>query len=132
MGYHVVRGDELDYEERTFVEGQPPRLAADLTTAAQLNQSRGRIWRYPPHTRGRRHADRAQEEVFVVLSGTLTMLLGDPPERFDLPPLSVAAVEPLTPLQARNETDDELVLYIYGAPPEQAGAEYYDDPGNLA
>jgi mannose-6-phosphate isomerase-like protein (cupin superfamily) len=131
MSYHVVRGDELDYDERTYVEGQPPRLAADVTTAAQLKQSRARVWRYPPHTRGRRHADRAQEEVFVVLSGTLTMLLGDPPDRFDLPVGSVVAVEPGTPLQARNETDEELVLYIYGAPPEQAGAEYHDDPGEL-
>jgi mannose-6-phosphate isomerase-like protein (cupin superfamily) len=132
VGYRVVRGDELDYDERTYVEAQPPRLAADVTTAAELEQSRARIWRYPPHTRGRRHADRAQEEVFVVLSGTLTMLLGDPPERVDLPPQSVVAVDPGTPLQARNESDEELVLYIYGAPPEQAGAEYFDDPGDLA
>ena len=130
-GYHVVRGDELEFEERPGPEGQPLRLAADVTTAVELKQSRGRIWRYPPHTRGRRHADRAQEEVFVVLSGTLTMLLGDPPERFDLPPRSVVAVEPETPLQARNETDEELVLWIYGAPPEQAGAEFFDDPGDL-
>jgi mannose-6-phosphate isomerase-like protein (cupin superfamily) len=131
MAYHVVRGDELDYDERGFVEGQAPRLTADVTTAAELKQSRGRVWRYPPRTRGRRHADKAQEEVFVVVSGTLTMLLGDPPERFDLPPLSFVAVEPGTPLQARNETDEELVLYIYGAPPEQAGADYFDDPGEL-
>jgi mannose-6-phosphate isomerase-like protein (cupin superfamily) len=131
MGYHVVRGDELAYDERAYVEGQPPRLTGDVTTAAELKQSRARIWRYPPHTRGRRHADRAQEEVFVVLSGTLTMLLGDPPERFDLPPQSVVAVEPMTPLQARNESDEELVLFIYGAPPEQAGAEHFEDLGDL-
>jgi mannose-6-phosphate isomerase-like protein (cupin superfamily) len=131
MGYHVVRGDEHEYEERPYVEGQSPRLAADVTTSAHLQQSRGRIWRYPPRTRGRRHADRVQEEVFVVLSGTLTMLLGDPPERLDLPAQSVVAVEPMTPLQARNETDEELVLYVYGAPPEQAGAEFFDDPGEL-
>ena len=131
MGYHAVRGDEHEYEERTFVEGQAPRLSADVTTSARLQHSRGRIWRYPPRTRGRRHSDRVQEEVFVVLSGTLTMLLGDPPERVDLPAQSVVAVEPMTPLQARNETDEELVLYIYGAPPEQAGAEFFDDPGDL-
>jgi len=131
MGYQVIRGDEHHYDERTYVEGQTPRLATDLTTSAALKQSRARIWRYPPHTRGRRHADRAQEEVFVVVSGTLTMLLGDPPERFDLPPLSVVAVDPLTPLQARNETDDELVLYIYGAPPKQEGSDMFDDLGDL-
>ena len=131
MGYHVVRGDELEYDERGFVEGQPPRLTADVTTAAQLQQSRGRMWRYPPRTRGRRHADGVQEEVFVVVSGTLTMLLGDPPERVDLSPLSVVAVEPMTPLQVRNETDEELVLYIYGAPAEQAEGQMLEDPGEL-
>jgi mannose-6-phosphate isomerase-like protein (cupin superfamily) len=131
MGYHVVPGDVHEFEARPYVEGQAPRSATDLTTSAQLKQSRARIWRYPPHTRGRRHADHAQEEVFVVVSGTLTMLLGDPPERVDLPPESVVAVEPMTPLQVRNEGDEELVLFIYGAPPEQAGADFLDDPGGF-
>lgn len=131
MGYHVVHADDQAYEDRPNVEGEAARRAADITNAAQLQQSRARVWRYPPHTRGRRHADHAQEEVFVVVSGTLTMLLGDPPERFDLPPTSVVAVEPMTPLQARNETDAELVLFVYGAPPEQAGADFLDDPGPL-
>jgi mannose-6-phosphate isomerase-like protein (cupin superfamily) len=131
MGYQVVRSDGHEYEERPYVDAQAARLAADLTASAQLEQSRARLWRYPPHTRGRRHADHAQEEVFVVLAGTLTMLLGEPPERFDLPPESVVAVEPMTPLQVRNEGDDELVLFIYGAPPEQAGADFLDDPGDI-
>jgi mannose-6-phosphate isomerase-like protein (cupin superfamily) len=131
MGYHVVRGDAQEYEERPYLDGQAARLAADLTTSAELKQSRARLWRYPPHTRGRRHADHVQEEVFVVLSGTLTMLLGEPPERFELPPESVVAVEPMTPLQVRNEGDDELVLFIYGAPPEQGGADFLDDPGDV-
>jgi mannose-6-phosphate isomerase-like protein (cupin superfamily) len=128
VAYHVADGARLEWEERApTVEGQQPRQAADITTAAELKASRGRVWRYPPRTRGRRHADHAQEEVFVVISGTLTMLLGDPPDRVDVGPRSVVAVEPMTPLQVRNETDEELVLYIYGAPPEQAGADFLDD-----
>ena len=100
MGYHVVRAGEHSFEERPNPDrprDQPARLASDLTTAASLGQSRARLWRYPPGTRGRRHADEVQEEVFVVLSGTLTMLLGEPPERVELPPQSVVAVEPKTP-----------------------------------
>ena len=128
MGYHVADAAKLDWEERPpTVEGQPPRRLADITTAASLQHSRGRVWSYPPRTRGRRHADHAQEEVFVVISGQLTMLLGDPPQRVDVGPQSVVAVEPMTPLQVWNETDEELVLYIYGAPPEQAGADFFDD-----
>jgi mannose-6-phosphate isomerase-like protein (cupin superfamily) len=131
MGYHVLHAEQHSFEERPNVEGEAPRLAADVTTAAGLQQSRARVWRYPPHTRGRRHADHAQEEVFVVVSGTMTMLLGEPPERVDVPPTSVVAVEPMTPLQVRNEGDEELVLFIYGAPPVQEGADFLDDPGPL-
>ncbi len=128
MGYHLADAAKFEWQERPpGVEGQQPRLAADVTSAAELKHSRGRVWRYPAGTRGRRHADKAQEEVFVVISGTLTMLLGDPPERVDVGPESVVAVEPGTPLQVRNETGDDLVLYIYGAPPEQEGADFFDD-----
>src|SRR3954465_7777010 len=128
MGYHVADASRLEWEDRPpAVEGRQPRRGADNTSAAQPPASRARVWRYPPGTRGRRHADHVQEEVFVVISGALTMLLGDPPERVDVGPRSVVAVEPTTPLQARNEGDEELVLYIYGAPPEQAGADFLDD-----
>ena len=131
MGYHVVRSDDHAWEERTPPpgrEGDPPRHSAEVTTAASLRQSRARIWRYPPGSRGRRHADKVQEEVFVVLEGTLTMLLGEPAERVELPPHSVVAVEPGTPLQLRNDGDDEVVVFIYGSPPEQAGADFFADP----
>lgn len=130
MGYHVVRAGEHDWEERPAPAGhedQEARLASDVTTLAALQESRARLWRYAPGTRGRRHADNVQEEVFVVLAGTLTMHLGDPPERVELPPHSVVAVEPKTPLQIRNDGDEEAVVFIYGAPPEQAGAEFLED-----
>jgi mannose-6-phosphate isomerase-like protein (cupin superfamily) len=131
MGFHVVQGDEHEYEERPNVEGQPPRLTADVTTAAGLTESRARLWRYPPHTRGRRHADNGQEEVFVVLEGTLTMLLGEPPNRVDVGPRGVVAVESGTPLQVRNEGNEELVLFIYGAPPVTGQAEFLEDVPSL-
>jgi uncharacterized cupin superfamily protein len=125
--YHVVRGDEHDWQERPFVEGAPARLISDITSAGALTQSRARLWRIPPHTRGRRHIELAQEEVFVVLEGTLTMLLGDPPERHDLPPLSVVAVPTGNGIQMRNETDAEVVVFAYGAPPITGQASYLDD-----
>ena len=130
MGYHVVRAGEHSYEERPKPEGRdsdPARTASDISTAAELRHSRARLWRYPPGTRGRRHADHAQEEVFVVLSGTLTMHLGDPAERVELPPESVVAVEPGTALQLRNDGAEEVVVFIYGAPPVQEGADFFED-----
>ena len=127
MGYHWVSADDLEYEERPAKEGEEPRRAGDLTAAVALKQSRARLWRYPAHSTGRRHQDHAQEEVFVVVSGTLTMLLGDAPDRVDLGPGGVVAVEPMTPLQMRNETDEEVVVFVYGAPPVQEGADMLDD-----
>jgi uncharacterized cupin superfamily protein len=127
MSYGWISVDDLDWEERPPKPGEQPRRAADITSAVGLQQSRARLWRYPPHTTGRRHADHAQEEVFVVVSGTLTMLLGDEPERVDLGPGSVVAVQPLTALQMRNETDDEVVAFVYGAPPLPEGADFLDD-----
>jgi mannose-6-phosphate isomerase-like protein (cupin superfamily) len=127
VGYRSISVDDLAYEERPPKPGEEARRAADLTSAVGLQQSRARLWRYPPHSTGRRHQDHAQEEVFVVLSGTLTMLLGDEPERVDLGPGGVVAVEPMTPLQMRNEADEELVVFVYGAPPLQEGADFLDD-----
>ena len=127
MGYHWISVEDLEYAERPAKEGEQPRRAADLTSAVELKQSRARLWRYPPHSTGRRHQDHAQEEVFVVISGTLTMLLGNGPERVDLGPGGVVAVEPMTPLQMRNETDEEVVVFVYGAPPLREGADMLDD-----
>jgi mannose-6-phosphate isomerase-like protein (cupin superfamily) len=128
MGYHWADATALTYTER---EAKPHeaagRLVADLTPAVELKHSRARLWRYPAHTTGRRHRDHAQEEVFVVVSGTLTMLLGDEPERVDLGPGSIVAVEPMTALQVRNESDAELVVFIYGSPPLSEGADMLDD-----
>jgi mannose-6-phosphate isomerase-like protein (cupin superfamily) len=132
VGYRWTSVDALEYEERPPKEGEEPRRTADLTTAVELKESRARLWRYPPHSTGRRHQDHIQEEVFVVIQGTLTMLLGGTaenpePERVDLGPGGVVAVEPMTPLQMRNETDEELLVFVYGAPPLREGADMLDD-----
>jgi mannose-6-phosphate isomerase-like protein (cupin superfamily) len=126
VGFCVIRPGDDVWEDRPNQEGRIRRVA-DLTSAGALEQSRARIWRYPPQTRGRRHLEGAQEEVFVVLAGTLTMLLGDPPERFELAPQSVVTVSPGTGLQMRNESDAEVVVFAYGAPPVTGQAEYLDD-----
>jgi mannose-6-phosphate isomerase-like protein (cupin superfamily) len=127
VGYRVADVAALEFEERPPNPGEQPRSYADLTAAAGLKLSRARLWRYPPHSTGRRHRDHAQEEVFVVVSGRLTMLLGDEGERVDVGPGCVVAVDPMTPLQLRNESDEKLVCFAYGAPPVQEGADMLDD-----
>ena len=120
MGYTIFQAGELAFEQRGEDD---PRQVARLSDG--MTHSRANVWRYPPGTRGKRHADKAQEEVFVVLDGTLTADLGEPPERHVIDRGGVLVVQPGTILQLRNAGDDELVLFIYGAPPEQAGADFF-------
>jgi mannose-6-phosphate isomerase-like protein (cupin superfamily) len=97
-----------------------------LSDAAGFEHSRANLWRYEPGAKGRRHADMVQEETFVVLRGTLSMYLGDPPEQHDVEPGGLVHVRPGTPLQIVNHGDEELWLYAYGAPPERGHAEFFD------
>jgi len=121
VGYTVFRADELDFQPRAEDD---PRSRAALSDA--LQESRANVWRYPPGAKGRRHRDLAQEEVFVVLDGTLTIDVGEPPERHDVPRGGVVVIERGTILQLRNVGDDELVLFIYGAPAETGKSEFFD------
>jgi mannose-6-phosphate isomerase-like protein (cupin superfamily) len=121
VGYTVFRADELDFQPRAEDD---PRSRAALSDA--LQESRANVWRYPPEAKGRRHRDLAQEEVFVVLDGTLTIDVGEPPERHDVPRGGVVVIERGTILQLRNAGDDELVLFIYGAPAETGKSEFFD------
>ena len=121
MGYTIFRQDEVEWTPRDDGSG---RTIASLSDG--LSKSRANIWRYPSGAVGRRHADHVQEEVFVVLDGTLTVDLGEPPERHEVPRGGVVVVETGTPLQIRNAGDEEVVLFIYGAPPETGGAEFFD------
>jgi mannose-6-phosphate isomerase-like protein (cupin superfamily) len=131
VAWDVVHYAELEWDERPGHEGQELRKAADLTSAAQMAESRARMWRYPARTRGRRHLDPDQEEVFVPLRGTLTMLLGEPWERVDVEPGGVVVVHQGTPLQPRNETDEEILFLAYGAPTEHGNAEFLEDVETL-
>jgi quercetin dioxygenase-like cupin family protein len=131
MAFDVVHARDLEWAERETTDGSPARSHAQLTEAAKLTESRARMWRYPAHARGRRHIDPAQEEIFVPLRGTLTLLLEDPPQRVDVEPGGMIAVHPGTPMQARNETDDEILFFAYGAPPVHGNAQFIDDIAEL-
>ena len=120
MSHAIFRLDELEWIER-----DNGRRIARFSDA--LTEMRANIWRFPPGTKGVRHLEKVQEEIFVVVDGSLTLLLGEPAEPHELGRGDVAVVPPGTPLQIRNDGDQELLLFIAGAPPETGQAEYLRD-----
>jgi quercetin dioxygenase-like cupin family protein len=89
-----------------------------------LVHMRGNLWLMPPHTRGRRHREATQEEIFVALDGRATLELGEPPTAVELPRGAIAIVEPRTPVQLVNDGDADTIVLVVGAPPAVGDAEY--------
>ena len=126
MGYRVVSPHDLEWTTRPHEPGEPPRHVAELSEPAGFAHTRANVWRYEPGATGRRHKHKQQEETFVVLAGTLSMYLGDPPKREDVPAGGLIHVEPGTPLQTVNHGTEDLLVYAYGTPPEHEHAEILD------
>ena len=126
MGFRVVIPDELEWITRPHEPGEPARHVAELSERAGFAHTRANVWRYGPGAKGGRHRHVSQEETFVVLSGTLSMYVGDPPERVDVPTGALIHVEPGTALQSANHGETELLVYAYGTPPESEHAELLD------
>jgi quercetin dioxygenase-like cupin family protein len=123
VGYRVVLPAELEWITRPHEPGEPARHVAELSEQAGFAHTRANVWRYDPGAKGPRHRHSLQEETFVVVSGTLTMYLGEPPERVDVPAGGLVHVPPGTPLQTVNHGDEELLVYAHGWPPESEHAE---------
>ena len=122
MGYTIFRQSEVEWEPRGDDDRAHDRPAVGLDDAVArehlaLPARRARqAPRRPRPGGGLRRARR-----------TLTVDLGEPPERHELVRGSVLVVQPGTILQLRNAGDEELVLFIYGAPPVTGKAEFFDD-----
>jgi mannose-6-phosphate isomerase-like protein (cupin superfamily) len=126
MGFRVVAPSQWHWITRPHEPGEPAHHVAELSEIAGFAHTRGNIWRYDPGAAGRRHRHRQQEETFVVLSGTLSMYLGEPPVRHDMTAGGLIHVDPGTPLQAVNHGNEDLLVYAYGYPPEDENAEILD------
>jgi quercetin dioxygenase-like cupin family protein len=126
VGFRVVQPDAFEWITRPRQPGEAARHVAELSDLAGFRHTRANVWRYEPGAVGRRHRHLSQEETFVVLAGTLSMYVGDPPQRRDVPSGGLIHIEPGTPLQAANHGAADLVVYAYGYPPESEHAEVLD------
>jgi mannose-6-phosphate isomerase-like protein (cupin superfamily) len=121
-----TKGAEHTWITRPHEPGEPARHVAELTERMGFAHTRANVWRYEPGAKGRRHRHSIQEEIFVVLEGTLSMYVGEPPERIDVSAGGLIRVAPGVALQSVNHGDEELLIYAYGYPPESENAEILD------
>src|SRR5919109_3022905 len=110
MRFRAISPEQFESITRPHEPGEPARHVTELSEAAGFAHTRANVWRYEPGAKGRRHRHPVQDETFVVLAGTLSMYVGEPPERHDVPTGGVMHVEHGTPLQSVNHGDDDLLV----------------------
>jgi len=89
-------------------------LAGQLGAKAALG---ARLWRLRPGQASTRHRHRTETELYVVLAGTGRMRIEDEPA-LTLAPSSAVAVDPGTVRQCFNDTGEDALWLVVGAPPE--------------
>lgn len=89
----------------------------DLIEATGVEEMRARMWFLQPGDSVSFHYHDEQEELFYVVSGTGHLVIGEDRELVEVPEGGMVRPETTTPRQLRNESDDEVVWLIVGAPP---------------
>lgn len=123
MPHRSLTPEQLEWITRPHGDGEPARHVAELSERLGLAHTRANIWRYEPGAAGMRHRHPTQEETFLVLQGTLTMYVGEPPQAVEVPCGGVIHVDAGTPLQSVNRGGEDLLVYVHGYPPESERAE---------
>jgi uncharacterized cupin superfamily protein len=93
-------------------------LNTDLAKQLEAETLGARIWRLQPGQASTRHRHRATTELYVVLEGTGRLRVAD--ELLTLEPLSAALVEPDVIRQPFNDTEEDQLWLVVGAPKEAA------------
>ena len=124
--HKVVSFNGREWTTRPHEPGEPARHTSQLSEEAGFQQSRANLWRYEPGAKGRRHVHADQEETFLVLAGAMTMYVGELAEPARVSVGELIHVSRGTPLQIANDGPGDLLLYVYGSPPDE-GAEVLPD-----
>jgi mannose-6-phosphate isomerase-like protein (cupin superfamily) len=90
----------------------------DLAKQLEADTMGARLWRLKPGEWSTWHRHTETSELYVLLEGTGKLRIGD--EVLTLEYLDAVWVEPGTLRQPFNDTDDEQLWLVVGAPPEPA------------
>ncbi len=113
-GYRVLPADEAFWRR----SNQMGVLNTDLAKQLEADDMGARMWRLEPGQASTRHKHERQSELYVVLEGTGRIRIGD--DVLTLAPLSTLLVEAKTVRQVFNDTDEDALWLVVGAPAEPA------------
>jgi quercetin dioxygenase-like cupin family protein len=112
MSYRVLQADQAFWRPSNQMGVSNTDLAKQLG-ATTLG---ARLWRLKPGQASTRHRHRGTHELYVVLEGTGRARIGE--DLHTLTPLSSLLVEPDEIRQVFNDTDQDQLWLVVGAPPE--------------
>lgn len=111
-GYHLITPADLSWQTSRLM--QIPN--ADFLERTGTENLAARFWRYPPKSAGTLHKHIRQEEFYFVLEGTGRIRVGD--ETLTIPRYGAVLIGPDQLRQIFNDTDQEVLWLIIGAPEE--------------
>jgi quercetin dioxygenase-like cupin family protein len=114
MGYRLLKAADAFWRPSNSMGVANTDVGKQLET-----KSLGaRLWRLEARQASTKHRHVAQEELYVLLEGTGRIRVDDEP--LTLEPLDALIVEPRSVRQLFNDTDQDALWLIVGAPPELA------------
>ena len=111
-GYHLITPDDLFWRPSNLMK--IPN--ADYLERTGSENMGARLWRMPPHSANTLHKHIRAEEFYFVLEGTGRMRVGW--ETLTVPKYGGVHVGPEQLRQVFNDTDEEVLWLIIGAPEE--------------
>ena len=112
-GYHFIPPDELQWRPSNIMR-IPNADYLERTGSTLLG---ARLWRMPPKSANTLHKHVLQEEFYVVLEGTGRRRIGE--KTFTVPRYGEVLVGPNLLRQVFNDTEDEVLWLIVGAPEQE-------------
>ncbi len=110
MAYRVLRAEDAFWRE----SNQMRVLNTDLAKQLEAGNLGARLWRLRPGQASTKHRHQLEEELYVLLEGRGRIRVGE--EALELKPLDSLLVEPETMRQIFNDTDEEALWLVVGAP----------------
>ena len=114
MSYRILEAADAHWRP----SNQMRVLNTDLARQLEVEDFGMRLWRLRPGQASTRHRHRVTAELYLLLEGTGRLRVGD--DVLTLSPMSAALVEPRAKRQPFNDTGEDQLWLIVGAPNEAA------------